>query len=167
MPIEMVWSSSRDDLFDVRQFASGLLDRAKEHLERDDYVQSAAFLVTGTEVQCYSVAFSGYEEKAATYDYDEVVQKARELKAQAIMTLNDAFIGEQYDSAGYEWGQIAKNPKGECLFVTVSGPGLENWTKEIKYHRGTEGIVFSAPAEERNSFIGMLGDWSRNGQRVN
>jgi hypothetical protein len=163
MPIEIVWSSARDDMFDVKEFASGLLERARENLQQDGYVQSAVFLVTGTEVQCYSVSFSGYVEKEATYD--EVVQRARELNAQAIVTLNDAFTGDKY-AADYEWGQIAKNPKGECLFVTVSGPGLENWAKEIEYRRGPDEIVFSPSAEERNTFIGMLGDWSRKGQRV-
>ena len=165
MPIEIVWSLVRGEEFDLKQFASGLLERAKEHLQGDGYVQSAVFLVTSSEVQCYSVSFEGFDEKDITYR--EVVQRAREVDAQAIVTLNDAFVGDGASSTDYEWGQIAKDPKGECLFLTVSGPGLENWTKEIEYRRGPSGIVFSPPIEERNSFIGMLGDWSRKGQRVN
>ena len=164
MPIEMVWNSSHDGTFDVKQFASELLERAKENLQEDGHVQPGVFLITGTEVLCYSVSFSEYEEKEAAYG--EIVRKARELNAQAIVTLNDAFIGDKHDG-DYEWGEIGKNPKGECVFVTVSGPDLENWTKETEYRRGPDGIVFAAPAEERNSFIGILGDWSRKGQRVN
>lgn len=165
MPIELVWRSALDEAFDVKQFASGLLERAQENLRQDGYVQAAIFLVTGTEVQCYSVSFSGYGEKESAYD--EVVRKARELNAQAIVTLNDAFIGGKYDPEKYEWGQAAADPKGECLFVTISGPGLENWTKEIEYRRGADGIVFCPPTEERKSFIGTLGEWSRKGRRVN
>jgi hypothetical protein len=165
MPVERVWSKTFDEIIDVKEFASGVLDRAQENLQQDDYVQSAVFLVTDTEVQCYSVSFSGYEEKEATYD--EVVQKAREISALAIVTLNDAYIGDKYDADKYEWGKAAADPKGECLFVTISGPGLENWTKEIEYRRGPDGIVFSPAEEERNSFIGMLGEWSRKGQKVN
>lgn len=163
--IEMVWSMERDDAFDVRQFASGLLERAQQNLKEDGFVQSAVFLVTECAVQCYSVSFSGYEEKEAAYD--EVVRKARELEAEALVTVNDAFVGGNCDTEKYEWGQAAKNPKGECLFVTVSGPRIENWTKEIEYRRGPEGIVFSPPEEEQNSFIGFLGEWSKKGQRVN
>jgi hypothetical protein len=165
MSIELVWSVERDEPFDVRQFASGLLERARENLKQDGYVQSAVFLVTDIEVQCYSLSFSGYEEKEAAYD--EVVKKARELNAEAVVTLNDAFVGDKYDPEKYEWGQAAKDPKGEFLFVTVSGPGLENWTKEIEYHHGHEGIVFCPPEEEQNSFIGFLGEWSTKDQRVN
>jgi hypothetical protein len=156
MPIEMVWTLEREDGLDLKQFASGLLERAKEHLQGDGYVQSAVFLVTSSEVQCYSVSFAGSEEKDATYR--EVVQRAREVDAHAIITLNDAYVGDESSSTGYEWGQIAKDPKGECLFLTVSEPGLENWTKEIEYRREHDGIVFSPPTEELNSFIGMLGD---------
>jgi hypothetical protein len=158
MPIEMVWSMLRDEAFDVKQFASGLLDRAQENLRQDGYVQPAVFLITADEVQCWSLSFNRYQEKETTYD--EIVKKARELNAEAIVTLNDAFVGAKYDPATYEWGQAARDPKGECIFVTVSGPDLENWTKEIEHHRETDGIVFSRATEERQC-------WSRKGQRVN
>ena len=163
----MVWSVARDEAFNAKQFASGLLDRAKENLRQDGYVQAAVFIVTTVDVECYSVSFSGFEEKEATYE--EVVHKAHELNAQAIITLNDAFLGDKnkYETGGYEWGQAATDPKGECIFVSVSGPGLENWSMEVEYRRGPNGPVFSAPAEDRKSVIGLLGEWSRKGERVN
>jgi hypothetical protein len=165
MAIQIAWSKHRDDDFDLKQFASGLLKRAEQSLQEDGYVQSAVFLITNTDVQCCSVEFDGHGEKEASYE--EVVRKAHEIEAEAIVTLNDAYMGEKYDPATYEWGQAAKDPKGECLFVTISGPGLQNWTKEIEYRRGPDGIVFSPLEEESNSFIGFLGEWSRKGQRVN
>src|SRR5215475_3454705 len=133
MPIEMVWSVARNEEFDAKQFASGLLVSAKENLRQDGYLQAGVFLVTPTEVQGYSVAFSGFEEKEATYE--EVIHKAHELNVEAIITLNDAFLGDKdkYASGNYEWGQAAADPKGECIFVSISGPGLENWTMEIEY----------------------------------
>jgi len=86
----------------------------------------------------------------------------------AIVTLNDAYVGTKYDpDEEYEWGQVAADPKGECLFVTISGPDLENWTKEVQYRRGSDGLVFSSPVEERNALIGLLGEWSSNRQRAN
>ena len=166
MPIEFVWTKELDESFELKQFANGLLERAQENQQQDGYVQSCVFLITEGDVRCYSVSFAGYEEKEAAYG--EVVRKASELRAVAIVTLNDAYIGSKYDpDEGYEWGQVAAAPKGECLFVTISGPGLENWTKEIKYRRDPDGIVFDPPEEERNSFIGLLGEWSRKGQKVN
>jgi hypothetical protein len=167
MPIEMVWSVGRDEAFDAREFASGILDRAKENLRHDGYVQAAVFIVTANEVQCYSVAFSGYEEKEATYN--EVVKKAHELNANLIITLNDAFLGDKdkYETGNYEWGQVAADPKGECIFVSISGPGLENWTLEMEYRRQPSGVSFSSPVEERKSSVGFLGNWSKKGQRVN
>jgi len=166
MPIELVWSAKLEGDFDLKRFASGLLERAQENLRQDGYVQSAVFLLTNTDLQCYSVAFSGYKEKEGTYE--EVFQKAREGNAVAIVTLNDAYVGTKLDpDEEYEWGQVAADPKGECLFVTISGPDLENWTKEVQYRRGPDGLCFSSPVEERNALIGLLGEWSSNHQRAN
>jgi len=165
MPIELVDSWPLDDVLDLKKFAKGLIERAKENLEQDGYLQSAVFLVTDSDVHCYSVCFSGYEQKESAYD--EAVQKAREFGALAIVTLNDAFIGDKDTPENYEWGQVAADPKGECIFVTFSGPGLENWTIEVEYRREPGGLVFSPPTEEEKSFIGLLGDWSKKGQRVN
>jgi len=165
MPIELVDSWPLDDVLDLKKFAKGLIERAKENLQPDGYLQSGVFLVTNSEVHCYSVCFSGYEQKESAYG--EAVQKARELGALAIVTLNDAFIGDKYAPENYEWGQAAADPKGECIFVTLSGPGLENWTIEVEYRREPGGLVFSPPTEEEKSFIGLLGDWSKKGQRVN
>jgi len=73
MPIELVWSAKLEGDLDLKRFASGLLERAQENLRQDGYVQSAVFLLTNTDLQCYSVAFSGNEEKEGAYE--EVVQK--------------------------------------------------------------------------------------------
>lgn len=150
MPIEFVDRWPLDDVLDLKKFAKGLIERAKENLQQDGYLQSGVFLITDSEVYCYSVSFSGYDQKE--FAYGEAVQKAQELGALAIVTLNDAFIGDKYAPENYEWGQAAADPKGECIFVTLSGPGLENWTIEVEYRREPGGIVFSPPTEEEKSF---------------
>jgi hypothetical protein len=166
MPLELAWSSELEEVFDLKNFANGVLERAKESLQKDGYLQSGVFIITDTEVQCYSVSFSGHEEKEATYG--EVVGKARDLNALAIVTLNDAFLGDKCDPEKYVWGQAASNPKGECILVTISGPGMKNCTKEIEYHRTPEGIEFEASTEDEDSSIGILQEWSSlKAQRVN
>ena len=165
MPIELVWTTGLEEPFDPRHFASNLLEDAKENLSRDGYLQAAIFVVTTTELHCFSVQFEGYEGKEAAYC--EAIRQAQELGARAIITLNDAFVGDKYEPDKYQWGDAAADPKGECIFVTVSGRGIENWTKEVKYHRDENGLKFDKATEENKSFIGFLGDWARSGQRVN
>lgn len=167
MPIELVWTKELDGAFDLRQIANELLKSAKENLQKDGYLQSGVFIVTKTELHCYSVAFAGYEEKECAYG--EAVLKAHDLGATAIVTLNDAFVGRKLDpDEKYEWGQVASDPKGECIFLTISGPGLKNYTNEIEYRRVPDGFEFSSPKEEEDSFIGILGEWSSTkSQRVN
>ena len=166
MPIKRIWTTELEDAFDVEQLASRVLDNAMEALESDDFVQAAVFFVTSKELHCYSVSFTGYDEKEATYQ--DVVRTAQEINARALVTLNDAYTGDPktFDPATYEWGQLAANHKGECVFVSVSGPGLENWSKEVQYRRENGRIVFSEPEIERMSFLGLLQNWAKKGQRV-
>lgn len=167
MPIELVWTKELDEAVDLEQFANRLLESAKDNLRKDGYIQSGVFIITDAELHSYSVAFSGNDEKESAYG--EAVQKARQLGALAIITLNDAYIGTKYEpKEEYEWGQVAADPKGECIFLTISGPGLKNHTKQIEYCRGPNGIEFSPPKEEQDSFIGVLGDWSSlRSERIN
>ncbi len=160
MPIEPIWTKEIDEDFDSHEFASNLLEGAKENLRTDGFIQAAVFLVTSTELHCFSVSFEGYEQKEAAYA--EAVRVGRELGACAIVTLNDAYLGkDKYDPEKYQWGDAAANPSGECVLVTVSGPGQENWQKQVTYQRGPDGITFGEVFEESNAFIGVLGEWSK------
>lgn len=167
MPIEHIWEEELQIGFEVHQFASRVLEKAMEDLESDGYLESAVFFITSTHLYCYGVTFKGYEEKEATYA--EVVRLARELKAVAIVTLNDAYTGEPgtFDPDKYQWGDLAKNHSAECIFVSVSGPGLENWSKEVQYKRDGGTFLFAEPEIERKSLLGILQDWALGGQRVN
>ena len=58
MPTDLVWTSTLAEGFELKQFASGLLERGKEILLNDGYNQSAVYVITQTEVQGCRLSFS-------------------------------------------------------------------------------------------------------------
>ena len=166
MPAVKLWTVNLPWDFDVEQFASDLLTEAQENLKNDGFLQAAAFVISATEMRCFEISFQGYEDKHATYA--QVVQEAHALQATAIVTLNDTYVGDKYDPETYRWGDVAKNPKGEMIMVTISGPSIENITIEAPYFRGPTGISFGANEQERGTVLGILPGWATSkGERIN
>src|SRR5258708_38544276 len=108
MPIQLAWSVDKDDDFDVRDFASRLLEGAKENLERDGELASVALAVTNEQLQCYAVTFGPHEEKEAASR--ELVGAAQAAGATALVTCNDAYWTNRADAeyiGGYYPSKLA------------------------------------------------------------
>jgi hypothetical protein len=82
----VVWTLTIAESFEVKPFASGLLEPGQENLRNDGYIRPAVFVAKQTELRSYRVSGSGYEQREAEASYGEVVRKADELYALAIMT---------------------------------------------------------------------------------
>src|SRR5205807_3200237 len=107
MPTQLAWSVDKDDDFEVRDFASRLLEGAKENLERDGDLASVAFVVTNAQLQCYAVTFGDHDQKAAAYR--DLVNAAQAAGANALVTCNDAYWTNKADPEyveGYYPGKL-------------------------------------------------------------
>jgi hypothetical protein len=93
--IEMMFEFEVAGGEDLRQVAFNIMNIARENLENDGYLEPAVFLVRDQMVSVYRIAFQDEREKALAYG--KVVQIAKQQKAQAIITLNDAFVGKPDD----------------------------------------------------------------------
>ena len=58
MPTDPVTSSTLAEGCDLKQFASGLLERGKENLLNDGYNQSAVYVIPQTEAHRCRLSFS-------------------------------------------------------------------------------------------------------------
>jgi hypothetical protein len=166
--VKLAWAVPKDDDFDIRDFALRLLDGAKENLQRDGELVSAAFLVTAEELQCYSITFRSQDEKTAAYD--QLVKAAQTAQAAALITCNDAYMkdnaSDQY-MEGYYPGKLAIEGAKECIVLTVSGPLIETWSVEVPYQRGKDGIQFGAQKESFGEQLGFLANWGSTKPRIN
>jgi hypothetical protein len=160
--VEAAWTVSKEDDFDLRSFALGVLEIAKENLQRDGELVAAAFIVTGSQLQCVSVDFADHEEKTVAYKH--LVEAASEANALALVTCNDAYWGHDASPEyleGYYPGKLAAEGAKECLMLTVSGPAVQTWCVDVPYERVGKTIVFGASSESLGEEIGFLESWRK------
>jgi hypothetical protein len=159
--LKLAWSVPLPEGFDLKQFATGVLEIAKENLQNDGELVPAAFAITGSHIHCYAVSFEDHKEKLLVYA--KLIGAARAQGATALVTCNDAFMD---DNAGpdaveaYYPGKLAATNARECIMLIVSGPAIQTWTAEVSYERSNEGIRFGAMGEEFGGEVGFLEGWA-------
>lgn len=86
--LKTAWSVPLSEDFELKEFALGVLEIAKENLQRDRELVSTAFAITANQIHCYSVSFSNHEEKPGVYA--DLIEAAKSQGARALITCNDA-----------------------------------------------------------------------------
>jgi hypothetical protein len=160
-PIQAAWSVPRTPEFELKDFALGVLEIAKENLQRDGELVPTAFLITSDQIQCMPVNFAGHEEKLAVYG--ELVKAARAANAVALITVNDAFMSNKAGRdavESYYPGKLEAGKSPECIVLTVSGPGIKNWSVDVPYKRNETRIEFGEATEQTGGDIGFLEGWA-------
>jgi hypothetical protein len=106
--LKVAWTVPRSEDFDLRDFALGVLEIAKENLQRDGELVPTAFAITPNQLQCYSISFADHDQKPQAYL--ELIEAARNIGAVALITCNDALwsndAGPEYVE-GYYPGKLA------------------------------------------------------------
>jgi hypothetical protein len=146
----------------LRQFALRALETAKEDLRRDKCLLPVAFIVTDDEVFDFNLEFEDAKQKASVYT--ELVELAKRKGARAIITLNDATVRNTVETARQISGTEMSSANGvqECIFLTVSGPGIQTWSVSVPYLRAGDEIVFGNPSETTNDILNLLPGWPMN-----
>lgn len=159
----MVWSVDREAGFDLTEFAYDVLENAKDSLRNDGFLEAGAFVLTDQRLYCFSVGFEGPEQKFSVYA--RLVEKAKELGATAIVILNDAYWGENYDPASYYQGKLAEEGR-ECVLVAVAPGNEPTWALQAKYRRVADSIVFEPTEKSEGDRLFLLGSWSKEFKQI-
>lgn len=166
-PLKPAWSTPLPENFELREFAEGVLEIAKENLQSDHELVSTAFAITASHIHCYSVAFSDHEEKAAVYQ--SLIETIRRDGATALVTCNDAFIGEKATPdllEGYYPGKLKAEGARECIMLAISGPAIQTWVIEVPYERAGDRIEFGCVREEIGGELSFLEGWASEEPKV-
>jgi hypothetical protein len=158
--VKPAWIVARSADFDLKSFALGVMEIAKENLERDGYLVPISFIVTQEEIQCVSVEFDDHVQKETAYA--ELVTAAKTAPAIALLTCNDAYWKKSAGSADlddYYPGKLAAEGAKECIMLTVSGPSMQTWCVDLPYDRVDKAIRFGEPSESLGEEIGFLENW--------
>jgi hypothetical protein len=163
--MNLVWSTERDQdsELDLQNYAYDILEMAKDCLRDDGYLDSAAFVIEPNGIHCFQIGHKSWEYKREIYD--RLVQTAKEMKAEAIVTLNDAYWSDNYDPATYYQGKLAEEGN-ECISVTVTTPEKASWVLQTNYKRIGDKIVFEPTERSDDDKIGLLGSWSKEMREI-
>jgi hypothetical protein len=143
----------------LRHYSLKALETAKEDLRRDKHLVPVAFVVTDNDVFDFSLDFEDAEQKASVYE--ELVQIATKKGARAIITINDAIVRnpERSDSDLHGGERVTQEQTQECIYLAVSGPGIQTWTICLPYERNGSEIVFGNPSETLDDILNLLPGW--------
>lgn len=165
--LQVAWTVPRSEDFNLRDFALGVLEIAKENLQRDGELIPTAFAITASHIHCYSVAFANHDEKRGVYA--NLIEAATNEGVAALITCNDALwsnnAGPEYVE-GYYPGKLAVEGAKECIMLAVSGPTIETWALEIPYERIGNTIEFGDACEEAAGEVGFLEGWVSGESKV-
>jgi hypothetical protein len=165
--LHVAWTVPRSEDLELRDFALGVLEIAKENLQRDGELVPTAFAITRNQIQCYSISFAGHDEKSQAYS--ELIEAARNIGAVALITCNDALwsndAGPEYVE-GYYPGKLAVEGAKECIMLTVSGSAIETWALEVPYERIGDTIKFGDACEEAAGEVGFLEGWASGKSKI-
>ena len=142
---------------ELKKYALDALETAKEDLCRDKYLIPVAFVIAREQVFDFNLEFEDAGQKASVYE--ELVKFAKENNARAIITINDAHIGETSSAEGYYRGKLAEEKAPECIYLTISGPAIPTWSLTLPYAHIDNEIVFGAPNESLGDSINFLPKW--------
>jgi hypothetical protein len=145
-----------------KRHALAALETAKEDLRRDGYLLPVAFVVTDAEIIDFNIRFKDQNEKSCVYS--KLVELAREKNAKAIITINDAQVTEptQKDDSETRQKSAEDGIREECLYMTISGPGIQTWTVSVPYYRATSGIIFGKQFETTDDILNLLPGWGNS-----
>lgn len=165
--VKVAWTVPLSDDFDLKEFALGVLEIAKENLQRDGMLIPAAFAITARHIHCYSVSFADHDEKPGVYA--DLIAAARNEGATALITCNDALWSNNAgteDVEGYYPGKLALDGANECIMLTVSGPAIQTWSAQIPYQKMDDGIEFGAVSDEVGGEVGFLEGWASGKPKI-
>lgn len=143
---------------EIRELALNLLEIARENLQADGTLLGIACIVTPGENLIVPTPFADEAEKDAVYG--DVIAEARRRNALAIITVNDAYVGEPGDSEGYYPGKLAELGRSEAIVATISGPGFRSYELSLPYTRQAGEITFGELKEGLVSELSLLAGWA-------
>ena len=150
----------------LKHYALKALETAKEDLRRDKHLVPVAFVVTDSDVFDFTLDFEDAEQKASVYA--ELVEIAKQKGGRAIITINDANVRNpvRSDSEHRTNGKVSPRETQECIYLAVSGPGIQTWTTCLPYERIGNEIVFGNQNETLDDILNLLPGWPTKQPRV-
>ena len=147
---------------DVMQLALELFEIEKNHLleEKQEY-SCAVVIVLTPEGRYYEEAEFDDENEMDTV-YVAIVERAKTRNATAIITINtgrEKDVQDEKQLNMYLWGQLENENQSRCLFLTISGPGINPLSMSLPFSVENNYVVLGKQSEFEPAVLNMLPNW--------
>lgn len=151
------------EIRDLRQHALNILELSKRFLLEDRDLDPVAFIITADEQLLRPIELQ--DETAKLESLSNITSEARERHALAIITVflarSKEFTQQPFIEEAYTWGDLEFDYSTQrCILLTLSGPGIKNWTVTVNFAFEGQSIVLKEQIESSEGVaIGFLPDW--------
>lgn len=147
---------------DLQELALKLFEIEKNHLleEEQEYSCSVAIVLTPEGRYYEEAEFDDEDEMDAVYG--GIVERAKNRNATAIITINtgrEKGVEDEKQVNTYWWGQLENENQPRCLFLTISGPGINPLSMSLPFSVKNERVVLGKQSEFESAILNILPNW--------
>ena len=147
---------------DLQELALKLFEIEKQHLleEKQEYSCAVAIVLT-PEGRYYEEAKFDDEDEMNTA-YGAIVERAKNRNATAIITINtgrEKDVDDEKQLNTYSWGQLENENQPRCLFLSISGPGINPLSMSMPFSVKNKRVVLGKQREFEPVILKMLPNW--------
>lgn len=129
----------------------------------DGDLDSIAFIITADDQLLRPIELQ--DESSKIESCMKIIDEARRRKALAIITVFLArfedFARKDFAQEGYSWGDFQNSNSERCILMTLSGPGIKNWTTALPFRKTNGKVVFHKRVEFTEGVdLGLFPGWS-------
>jgi hypothetical protein len=147
---------------DLKEVALKLFEIEKNHLleEKQEYSCAVAIVLTPEGRYYEEAEFDDEDEMDAVYG--AIVERAKSKNAKAIITINagrEKDVNDEKQLNTYWWGQLENENQPRCLFLTISGPGINPLSMSLPFSVENDQVVLGKQSEFEAAILNMLPNW--------
>ncbi|HTC49005.1 MAG TPA: hypothetical protein VK722_16895 [Candidatus Aquilonibacter sp.] len=147
---------------DLQELALKLFEIEKNHLlqEKQEYSCAVAIVLTPDRRYYEEAEFDDEDEMDTVYG--AIVELAKSRNATAIITINtgrEKDVDDETQLKTYWWGQLESENQPRCLFLTISGPGINPLSMSLPFSVKNERVILGKQSEFEPAILNMLPNW--------
>ena len=143
---------------DLRKLALEILESEKRLLleEKEEYRTAVVVVVTPERRYWEDVEFDSEAEMIEAYS--AIVDRAKENRATAIITVNTSFLTDD-PRPEYRWGDLERDGAQRAIALTISGLGFESLSLTLPFKVENGSVSIGKTSDFEPAVIGLLPNW--------
>jgi hypothetical protein len=129
--------------------------------EKEEYSCAMVVVITA-EGRYYEEVDEFNDETEKDAVYGAIVERAKTKNATAIITIStgrEKDVDDEKQLNTYWWGQLENENQPRCIFLTISGPGINPLSMSLPFSVEKDQVVLGKQSEFEPAILNMLPNW--------